>query len=221
MLRRIMRTRHTLTLLGLALLASAAAARPAATPIEQAMGAYERGDIEDARRQLESLSRRGLPAADYNLGVMALDAGEPAQAEARFRRAAAAGFVTAMLGLGRLHETGRLGRVDLPAAMHWYRLAAEGGSVEGMVETGTAHYLGRGAALDKAQAAHWYREAAKAGDIGAQYLIASMYETGDGVPQDLRLARYWYDIAAQNGDEAAPGKLKEVEAKLLGTAAPP
>jgi TPR repeat protein len=46
-----------------------------------------------------------------------------------------------------------------------------------------------------------------------------MYEAGDGVQQDLRLARYWYSIAAGNGDEAAPGKLKEIDAKLLGPAA--
>jgi TPR repeat protein len=79
---------------------------------------------------------------------------------------------------------------------------------------GTAHYLGRGASKDAALAARWYREAANGGDVGAQYLLASMYEQGDGVAQDLRLARYWYDIAARNGDEAAPGKLKEVDAKL-------
>jgi TPR repeat protein len=41
-----------------------------------------------------------------------------------------------------------------------------------------------------------------------------MYEQGDGVPQDLRLARYWYAIAAQNRDEAAPGKLREIDARL-------
>lgn len=202
-------------------LTATAGARGTSTPIEQAMGAYERGDVETARRQLQALSRQGLPAADYNLGVMALDARRPAEAEAHMRRAAAAGFVTAMLGLGRLHETGRLGVVDLPVAMRWYRRAAEAGSVEAMVETATAHYLGRGAPLDKAQAAHWYREAAKGGDIGAMYIVASMYETGDGVEPDLRLARYWYAIAAGAGDEAAPGKLKEVEAKILGAAAPP
>lgn len=209
-----------LSLFAVASLATAAP-RPPLSPIELAIGAYERGDVESARRQLEALARRGLPAAEHNLGVMALDQGRPEDAEAHFRRAAAGGFVTAMLALGQLHEQGRLGRRDLPTAMHWYRQAAEGGSVDAMVETGTAFYLGRGAPLDKAQAAHWYREAAKGGDVGAQYLIASMYETGDGVPQDLRLARYWYGVAADNGDEAAPGKLKELERREYGATAPP
>lgn len=216
-----MQQRHLLLALVLAASAACVAARPAQSAIEQAIGAYERGDVDGARRQLEALARGGLPAAAHNLGVMALDQGRPEDAEAQFRRAAAVGFVTSMLALGQLHERGHLGRRDLPTAMHWYRLAAEGGSVEAMVETGTAFYLGRGAALDKARAAHWYREAAKGGDVGAQYLIASMYETGDGVPQDLRLARYWYDIAAQNGDEAAPGKLREIELRELAATAPP
>ena len=36
--------------------------------------------------------------------------------------------------------------------------------------------------------------------------------------RDLRLARYWYDIAAKNGDEAAPGKLREIDARLAAGA---
>ena len=87
----------------------------------------------------------------------------------------------------------------------------------------TAYYLGRGAPKSPADALRWYREAAKAGDVGAQYLVASMYEQGDGTPRDLRLARYWYDIAARNGDPAAPGKVKELDARAAaeGTTAPP
>jgi TPR repeat protein len=38
--------------------------------------------------------------------------------------------------------------------------------------------------------------------------------SGDGVARDLRLARYWYERAARRGDEAAPGKLKEIDARL-------
>jgi len=41
-----------------------------------------------------------------------------------------------------------------------------------------------------------------------------MHEGGLGLAADLRLARYWYDIAARNGDEAAPAKVKEMDARL-------
>lgn len=211
---------------GLALLllvAPALQARGARSPIEQAIGAYERGDLESARRMLQALANQGLPAADHNLGVIAYDQGRFADAQALFRRAADAGFVTSMLALGQLHESGRLaadGRPEVAAAFHWWRLAAERGSVQAMVEVGTAYYLGRGAALDKAQAAHWYRQAAQAGEVGAQYLIAAMYESGDGVAADLWLAAHWYAQAAANGDVAAPGKLAEVQRRQLAAREP-
>lgn len=193
-------------------------ARADGSALEAAVDAHRRGEVESARQALEALSRQGLPAADWNLGVIALDAGRPADAARHMRRAAEAGFVTAMFGLGRLHETGRLGRPDLPEALRWYGLAAEAGSVDGMVELATGYYLGRGLPRDRAAAARWYREAAKGGDVGAQYLIAAMYETGDGVDLDLRLARYWYDVAAKNGDEAAPDKVKELDRKARAAA---
>lgn len=179
--------------------------------LEAAVEAHRRGDVAGALTALQALSRQGLPAADWNLGVIALDAGRPEEAARHMQRAAEAGFVTAMFGLGRLHETGRLGRPDLPLALRWYGRAAEAGSVDGMVELATGYYLGRGLPRDRGLAARWYREAAKGGDVGAQYLIASMYETGDGVEADLRLARYWYEVAAKNGDEAAPGKLEALD----------
>lgn len=187
--------------------------------LEAAVAAHQRGEVAAARAALEALARQGLPAAEWNLGVIALDAGRPEEAARHMQRAAEAGFVTAMFGLGRLHETGRLGRPDLPQALRWYALSAEAGSVDGMVELATGYYLGRGLPQDRAAAARWYREAAKGGDVGAQYLIASMYETGDGVEADLRLARYWYDVAAKNGDEAAPDKVRELDRKARGAPA--
>lgn len=201
-------------------LCTAATAGPAEDALADAIGRYGRGEVQAAAQAFEALSRQGLPAADYNLAVMHLHGDLPGGAEAarrRLLRAAEAGFVTAMFGLGQLHEQGRLGARDLPEANRWYLRAAEAGSTDAQVEIGTAYYLGRGVARDRAAAAHWYREAAKGGDIGAQYLIASMYEGGDGVARDLRLARYWYDVAARNGDEAAPGKVRELDERLRRT----
>ena len=186
---------------------------------------YESGHLNAARQAFEALSKRGLPAADYNLAVMHLKAEVPQpsrqRAEQLLTRSARGGFVTAQLMLGRAFENGDLGRRDLKLAHQWYEVAAESGSVEAQVAMGTAFYLGRGRVKDAARAAHWFREGAKGGDVGAMYLLASMYEQGDGVERDLRLARYWYDIAARNGDEAAPAKVKELDARLARPAATP
>lgn len=210
--------RHLLALCAL-LLAAAAPASPVEDALAEAIGQYGRGEVQAARRAFQALSRQGVPAADYNLALMHLDGDLPGGAPEALRlmtRAAEAGFVTAIYGVGQLYEQGRLGQPDLERAFAWHLRAAIAGSVDAQVAVGTAHYLGRGAAQDMAQAAHWYREAAKGGDVGAQYLIASMYETGLGVERDLRLARYWYEAAADNGDIAAAAKLDALDRVLKG-----
>lgn len=211
--------RLILLAVALTILPPAAAAAVPAAGIEDAIAAYERGELVTARNAFTRLARTGVPAAQYNLAVMHLR-GEVPHASARdalrlMTRAADAGFVTAIYGLGQLHELGQAGlRVDLREANRWYLRAAEAGSVDGQVAIATAHYLGRGAAKDAALAAHWFRIAAQGGDIGAMYIYASMAEAGDGVAQDLNEARYWYQAAARNGDEAAPSKVKEIDARL-------
>jgi len=206
-------------------LAWGAAGAQAPRPIDRAVALYERGDHAGAQAAFERLSRAGVAAADYNLGLMHLRRELPrpdlVEGERLLQRAAQRGFVTAQFALGRLHEEGAFGGTrDLAAAQRWYLQAAESGSVDAQVAVGTAHYLGRGAPRDLGRAAYWFREAAKGGDVGAQYLLASMYETGHGLTRDLRQARYWYDIAARNGDEAAPGKVKQLDAQAGATTPP-
>jgi uncharacterized protein len=200
-------------------LAFAALAVHADARLQQALAAYERGDFAAARADFERLSREGVPAADYNLAVMHLR-GERRDANVHeavrlMSRAANAGFVTAMVGLGELYERGdaQLPR-DLAQSVQWYRRGAEAGSLEAQLAVATAHYLGRGAALDRALAARWFRRAAQAGDGGAMYLYASMLESGDGIERDLAEARYWYAAAGRNGEVGAAEKAKALEARL-------
>lgn len=214
-----------LTWLGLAValltgpVAAAPAATTRATPLEEALQWYQRGELGPAEQAFERLAVMGVPAAQYNLAVMHLrrEAAAPSTAQAVLwmARAAERGFVTAMVGLAQLYERGDAdGQRNLPEAHRWMLRAAEAGSPEAQVEAATGFYLGRGTAKDPAAAAHWYREAAKRGDVGAQYLIASMYEQGLGLSRDLRLALYWYERAAAGGDVAAPGKAREMQRRL-------
>ena len=186
--------------------------------LDRAVIAYESGQLEPARAAFESLARCQVPAAEFNLAVMHLRGEVPRPdlplARRLLQHAAEGGFVTAQSRLGRTLESGELGARDLVLAHDWYERAATGGEVDAQVAMGTAYYLGRGRPKDPARAAQWFREAAKGGDVGAMYLLASMYEQGDGLERDLRLARYWYAAAARSGDEAAPGKVRELDAKL-------
>lgn len=189
--------------------------------LDAAVADHSAGRHAQALAAMQSLALRGVPAARYNLGLMHLRGEVPvsdrAEAERLLLSAAEAGFVTAQALLGQAYEQGQIGPVpgqkDLVRAHRWYEAAALAGSVDAQVSMGTAYFLGRGRPKDLALALQWYRAAAKGGDVGAMYLTASMYEHGDGVEADLRLAGYWYAQAARLGDEAAPGKLKEVQAK--------
>lgn len=186
--------------------------------LAHAVQLYQQGEFASAQLHFTALLNAGEPAAAHNLAVMHLRGELPDASVARARellmRAAAQGFVTAQLALGELYESGRLGAPDLSQALAWYEKAGEAGSVDGQVAAGTAYFMGRGTPADAAQAVRWYRQAANAGDVGAQYILGSMYEKGDGVSADLRLARYWYAAAARQGDEAAPLKLKDIDARL-------
>jgi TPR repeat protein len=187
--------------------------------LKPALDAYARGQFASARTAFERLSKQGVVAADYNLAVMHLR-GERRDASVQeavrlMTRAAAGGFVTAMVGLGELYERGHLELApDLPLSVQWFRRGAEAGSVDAQMALATAHYLGRGAMLDRAEAARWYRLAAQAGDGGAMYLYASMRESGDGIERDLAEARYWYAAAARNGEVGAAEKARALESQL-------
>jgi TPR repeat protein len=126
-MRRQMTMRTPLFLALLLALAGAQAQNP--RPIDRAVALYERGDHVGAQAAFERLSRAGVAAADYNLGLMHLRGelakSDPAAAERLLQRAALRGFVTAQFALGQLYEQGAFGGArDLVLAQRWYLQAA-------------------------------------------------------------------------------------------------
>lgn len=196
-----------------ALLLSAALAH--ATPLSDALAAYDEGNLKAAAKGFAESARRGEALGQFNLAMMNLRRELPGASDAIawqwLQRAAAQQHALAENALGEMIEQGRRGKLDKAAACGWFERAAEHGNGDGALAIATCYYLGRGRAQDMAQAHRWYLEAAKAGDVGAQYLVATMFETGLGVAADDRLARYWYDVAAKNGDDAARIKLKAMQ----------
>lgn len=194
-----------------------AASLAQATPLTDALAAYDAGDLKAAARGFTVSAGRGEPLGLFNLAMMHLRKELPgagdAQAWRLLQRAAARELPAAENALGEMIEQGRRGKPDPKAACGWFERAAEHGNADGALATATCYYLGRGRSQDMAKAHRWYLEAAKDGDVGAQYLVASMFETGLGVEADDRLARYWYEAAARNGDDAARIKLRALQAE--------
>lgn len=186
-----------------------------ATPLDDAVAAYDAGRLKAAARGFAASAARGEALGQFNLAMMNLRRELPGASDARawqwLQRAAAQNFALAENALGEMIEQGRHGRPDAKAACDWFERGAEHGNGDGALAAATCFYLGRGRPQDMVQAHRWYLEAAKAGDVGAQYLVASMFETGLGVETDARLARYWYEVAARNGDVAARSKVKVID----------
>lgn len=192
-----------------------------ATPLSDALTAYDEGDLKAAARGFTASAAQGEALGQFNLAMMHLRKELPGASDSQawrlLQRAAAKDLALAENALGEMVEQGRRGKPDPKAACGWFERAAEHGNGDGALATATCYYLGRGRPQDMAKAHRWYLEAAKAGDVGAQYLVASMFETGLGVEADDRLARYWYDAAARNGDVAAKAKLKAMQASDAAT----
>lgn len=192
-----------------------------ATPLADALTAYDEGDLKAAARGFTASAAKGEALGQFNLAMMHLRKELPGASDARawrlLQQAAGQQLALAENALGEMIEQGRHGKPDAKAACGWFERAAEHGNGDGALAAATCYYLGRGRPQDMAQAHRWYLEAAKSGDVGAQYLVASMFETGLGVAMDERLARYWYDAAARNGDDAAKAKLKAMQAAAAAT----
>jgi TPR repeat protein len=191
-----------------------------ASPLDDAVAAYDAGKMKAAARGFTAAAKRGEALGQFNLAMMNLRRELPGASDAKawllLERAAAQKFALAENALGEMVEQGRHGKPDPAAACGWFERAAEHGNGDGALAVATCFYLGRGRPPDMAQAHRWYLDAAKAGDVGAQYLVASMFETGLGVEADTRLARYWYEVAAKNGDVAAKAKVQALDSAASG-----
>lgn len=99
----------------------------AASSLEEAEFAYERGEYTQAARLFSPLAEQGVASAQFYLGLMHEKGRGVRQdyptALTWFRKAAAQGYVGPQNNLGLMYERGRGVRKDLIRAFMWYHLA--------------------------------------------------------------------------------------------------
>lgn len=99
----------------------------AASSLEEAEFAYERGEYTQAARLFSPLAEQGVASAQFYLGLMHEKGRGVRQdyptALTWFRKAAAQGYVGPQSNLGLMYERGRGVRKDLIRAFMWYDLA--------------------------------------------------------------------------------------------------
>lgn len=139
-----------------------------AGPFEDAIGAYKRGEYQEAYRRWHALAeQQGHAASQYNIGVLyrmgiavQQDYGE---SEKWYRMAAEQGHAPAKNGLGFMYDTGKGVPQDHAKAAEWYRQAAEQEFAAAQFNLGLLYEKGAGVPQSNVQAYVWFHAAANSG----------------------------------------------------------
>lgn len=177
--------------------------RAAIADFETAVAAVSLGDYMTARREFESLAKRGDPRGKNGLGVLYTrgwgveqDLGK---AVGLFREAAKKGLRAAENNLGEMYMRGLGVDQNYRKAFEWCLRAAEKGDSDAQNNLGVMYAEGLGVEQDFAAAMTWFQKSAKQGNVEAQANVGHLFRAGDGVGRDYVLAYAWYGIAAAGG----------------------
>ena len=146
---------------------SAGMVRAEAGASAKASRAYKAGDYAAAKTALLPLAEAGDPAAQFQLGHMAVEGkgaeADPEAAAAWFRRAAEQGHALAQFNLAILHVKGRGVARDAGLAAQWLAKAAAKGVAAAQNNLGYLYATGEGVPADLVEAHKWFSLAASAG----------------------------------------------------------
>src|SRR5262249_28776041 len=137
-----------------------------------------------------------------------------ADAERRFRLAAAQADADAQFWLGKAYQRGWFGGFDNREAFQWLRKAAEQGLPNAQFSVGQMYEDGEGVPESDWLAASWYRKAADhspaylGGVWEAEVQLAYMYR--DGRLKDKVQAYMWFAIVGSSVDPPTGDDMKQV-----------
>ena len=159
-------------------------------------------DLAAAARLYQQAAEKGLPSAQFRLGLALIDGSlvdqDPVAGEAWTRRAALAGNVEAAYFLGDRNAKSR--PPDFAEAATWYRRAAEAGHQAAARALASLYLTGNGVAKDEKEGTRWLRTAANSGNQAAQVDLANLVLGGAGEPADTASVARWFEAAALSGD---------------------
>jgi localization factor PodJL len=168
------------------------------------VGAVGEGGPSAQSLSLQSAVTAGDPVAQYQMGLIHLEAGRDKEAVRLMRLAANQGQPAAQYRLGKLYEVGIGVEADGQTAMSLLERSAQGGNRIAMHDLG--HYFATGAAgitPNVEQAVKWFSQAADRGVMDSQFNLGVLYQGGSGVEKNNIDAYVWFSIAAAQGDKVA------------------
>ena len=145
-------------------------------------------------------------------------AGRFVEAVPFYERAIAGDYTSALVNLGYMYRSDRLGASDFGRAFELYRRAALEGHPRGRVNLGNLYLTGRGAPKAEREALAWTSLAAATGWPDAINALGDIYRRGQGVPEDPITARRYYEQAAALANHEAMNNLGRLFELGRGTA---
>lgn len=175
----------------------------AAGPFADGQAAYDKGNLEEARRLWMPLASSGDPKVQFQIGQN-YEQKDAAEAARWFRLAADQGLAPAQYSLANMYREGRGVPQNTAEAAKWFQKGLEQDSqypaTERDAEKGDASAqdnLGRMYLFgNDTEAVKWFRLAAEQGNTAAESDLARMYLGGRGVPQSDDEFLKWYRLAA-------------------------
>lgn len=119
--------------------------------------------------------------ANFDAGVVALDANNMPLAYKKFLVAAKEGHVDSQFNVALMNEKGIGVTRNEKDAVIWYNKAAEQGNMGAQFNLGVLYENGTGTPIDYVKANKWYRKAAVQGDGLAIGNLGMLYLRGQGV----------------------------------------
>jgi len=191
---------------------------------DQPVSAASRGDyvetqtptiVAEAQDTLDAAVKAGNPIAQFQKGLVQLQAGQMEEGARLIRLAANRNQPAAQYRLAKLYESGTGIAKDPITARELIERAARGGNRIAMHDLGNYHAYGQGGLTrDMGEALDWFEKAAERGVVDSQFNVAFLREGNEGVPADVETALFWYFIAARQGDQGAPERISVVSEQL-------
>jgi len=113
----------------------------------------------------------------FDLGLIALQRGDFAEAFCIWNPLAVEGHKDAAYNLGWLYANGNGLSVDIEKAISWWKRAAERGHHDAQFAIGLAYTAGEGVKKDEREALYWYLIAARGGHKDAREYIRNLLQT--------------------------------------------
>jgi TPR repeat protein/transglutaminase-like putative cysteine protease len=169
------------------------------------VAAWTKNDLAQAFTHFRKAAERGVPVAQYNVGMFSYlgrgtrqDVGEALR---WFLLAAGNGVPDAMNYLGNMYNEGVGVGINYERALLWYEAGAKFGDFHASANLGRLYLKGtEGARQDYAKAFLHLSHGAEMGNGRAQADLSYLYTEGKGVAKDYPLAAYWARLSLVRDD---------------------